>query len=79
MRTFLGTWVVVGIDHPREGSRKMSERARGMTPEWVSRRGDSLLLPESFNTQQERGGGLERELERSDSEVEFSNNKFKSF
>lgn len=57
---------MLGIEHPREGSRKMSSGGRGVGhPPWVSRRGDTSLLPKSFKTLYEcdRGiwGGFEAE------------------
>jgi len=49
---------VLGIEHPREGSRKMSKRARGRPQLAGARRGDASLLPKSFETLHERGGGV---------------------
>jgi len=67
---------VLGIEHPREGSRKMSLEGEGYdTLKWGARRGDTSLLPKSFKTQRERGGGLregaEAERQRNTQSIEL--------
>ena len=60
--------------------RKMSLEGEGMPQLVGARRGDSSLLPQSINTQQERGGGLREgagaERQRSEARLSFFNKKF---